>query len=84
MLEFLRQISHKANYLLIQIFAEVEKFANSKSRNKNTFTRDKGSIAFNLGLIQCGIESFTSGKDNWVQSVNHSSNLAYRFDAEIA
>ena len=83
MLEFLRQLSHEACYLLVQIFAEADKFANSKLRNKTTFTREKGSIAFNLGLIHWSIESFASGKEHWAQSVNFSLHI-YRLGAKTS
>ena len=87
MLEFLRQLSHEACDLFQHIACEVNKFANSKHQKK-TFTRAKGSIAFNMGVIRTSIQSFAFGRDDWAGSVCHLQtfhsqvNLSQRFMPE--
>ena len=75
MLEFLRQLSHEACHLFEHISTEVNGFANSKHTRPNfkktDFTRAKGSIAFDIGLLHASIQSFASGRDNWAESVCH-------------
>ena len=70
MLEFLRELSHKACDLFQQISSKVNKFANSKHQKK-TFTKAKGSIAFNMGVIHTSIQSFALGRSNWPEQVSH-------------